>query len=156
MEPMTPRLLFRAVAIAEAITWAFLLTGMVLKYVTRTTDALVPPAGALHGFVFLCFVAVTLFVWVNQRWRVATGLLGLASAVVPFATVPFDVIVDRRGGLQGGWRLRAGGDEPRGAIEQVQAWVLRRPVIAAVSALLLVTAVFVALLLIGPPVPPSA
>ncbi|RWZ51017.1 DUF3817 domain-containing protein [Labedella phragmitis] len=153
---MTPRLLFRAVAIAEAVTWAFLLTAMFLKYVTRTTEALVPPAGGVHGFVFLCFVAVTVFVWVDKRWSVGTGLLGLASAVVPFATIPFDVVMDRRGRLDGSWRLAAGGEVPGNPLERVQAWVLRRPVIAALSALVVVTLVFVALLVIGPPVPPSS
>jgi integral membrane protein len=153
---MTPRLLFRVVAIAEAATWAFLLTAMFLKYVTRTTEALVPPAGGIHGFVFLCFVAVTVFVWADQRWSAGTGLLGLASAVVPFATIPFDVVMDRRGRLDGGWRLAAGGEEPRGLIEHVQAWVLRRPVVAALSALVVVTMVFIALLVIGPPVPPTS
>lgn len=153
---MTPRLLFRIVAIAEAVTWAFLLTAMFLKYVSRTTDALIPPAGGVHGFVFLCYVGVTVFVWVNQRWSFGTGLLGLASAIVPFATVPFDLVMDRRGRLDGGWRLAAGGDAPRGPLEHVQAWVLRRPVIAAVSAVALVTVVFIALLVIGPPVPPSS
>lgn len=153
---MTPRLLFRVVAIAEAVTWALLLTAMFLKYVSRTTDALVPPAGGVHGFVFLCYVAVTVFVWVNQRWSFGTGVLGLVSAVVPFATVPFDVVMDRRGRLDGGWRLAAGGDTPRGPLEHVQAWVLRRPVVAVISAVVLVTAVFVALLVIGPPVPPPS
>lgn len=153
---MTPRLLFRVAAIAEAVTWAFLLTAMLLKYVTRSTDALVPPAGGLHGFVFLSFVTVTVFVWINQRWRLGTGLLGLASAVVPFATIPFDVVLDKRGGLDGGWRLAPGGERPRGPLEHVQAWVLRRPLVAAVAAVVLVSAVFAALLVIGPPVPPSS
>ena len=35
---MTPRLLFRRLAFAEAVTWALLLTGMFLKYVTETTE----------------------------------------------------------------------------------------------------------------------
>lgn len=153
---MTPRLLFRIAAIAEAITWAFLLTAMFLKYVTQTTDALVPPAGGIHGFVFLCYVAVTVFVWVNRRWSVGTGLVGLASAVVPFATIPFDVVMDRRGRLNGPWRLAPGGEAPRGAIEHAQAWVLRRPALAAVAAVVLVSLVFVALLVVGPPVPPPS
>lgn len=150
---MTPRLLFRVAAIAEAVTWAFLLTAMFLKYVVQTTDALVSPAGAIHGFVFLCYVAVTVFVWIDRRWSVGTGLLGLASAVVPFATIPFDVVMDRRGRLDGGWRLAPGADAPRGPIEHAQAWVLRRPVTAALSAVVLVSLVFAALLVVGPPVP---
>ena len=35
---MSPLLLFRRVAVAEAVTWALLLVGMVLKYVTGTTE----------------------------------------------------------------------------------------------------------------------
>jgi integral membrane protein len=153
---MTPRLLFRVAAIAEALTWAFLLTAMFLKYVTRTTDALVPPAGGIHGFVFLCYIAVTVFVWIDRRWGLGTGLVGLASAIVPFATVPFDIVMDRRGRLDGGWRLAPGGDRPRGVLEHAQAWVLRRPVVAALAAVVVVSLVFVALLVIGPPVPPPS
>jgi integral membrane protein len=153
---MTPRLLFRVAAIAEALTWALLLAAMFLKYVTRTTDALVPPAGGIHGFVFLCYVAVTVFVWIDRRWGPGTGLVGLASAIVPFATVPFDIVMDRRGRLDGGWRLAPGGDRPRGVLEHAQAWVLRRPVVAALAAVVVVSLVFVALLVIGPPVPPPS
>lgn len=150
---MNPLLLFRVAAIAEAVTWAFLLTAMFLKYVTQTTDALVSPAGGIHGFVFLCYVAVTVFVWIDRRWSVGTGLVGLASAIVPFATIPFDVVMDRRGRLDGGWRLAPGGAAPRGLIEHAQAWVLRRPVMAALTAVVLVSLVFTALLIAGPPVP---
>ena len=46
---MTPRLVFRTAAIAEAVTWAALLAGMVAKYVLRIGDAGVAVGGALHG-----------------------------------------------------------------------------------------------------------
>ncbi|KNC20229.1 membrane protein [Arthrobacter sp. RIT-PI-e] len=148
---MNPRTLFRIVAVAEAVTWAFLLLGMFLKYVTRTTEDLVPPAGAVHGFVFLCFVVVTVFIWINQRWSVTTGLLGLASAVLPFATVPYERWIERRGMLSGTWRLAPGAEAPRNAVEQVQAWVLRSPLSALFVAIISVSTVFAALLLVGPP-----
>jgi integral membrane protein len=152
---MNPRTLFRTVAVAEAVTWAFLLLGMFLKYVTRTTEALVPPAGAVHGFVFLVFVAVTVFIWVNQRWSVLTGLVGLASAVVPFATVPYERWIERRGQLSGSWRLAPGAEAPRGPLETLQAWVLRAPLVALLVALVGISVVFTALLLVGPPGSPS-
>ena len=50
---MTPRRLFRALALAEVVTWTLLLLGMVLKYGTETTDLLVRIGGGLHGFAFL-------------------------------------------------------------------------------------------------------
>ncbi len=148
---MNPRTLFRAVAVAEVVTWAFLLLGMFLKYVTRTTEALVPPAGSVHGFVFLCFVVTTVFVWVNQGWSTRTGLLGLASAVIPFATIPFERWIERRGQLSGSWRFAPGAVTPTSFPEKVQAWVLRRPLVALLVAVVGIGVVFSVLLLLGPP-----
>uniref|UniRef100_UPI00047AC0E2 DUF3817 domain-containing protein n=1 Tax=Arthrobacter sp. H20 TaxID=1267981 RepID=UPI00047AC0E2 len=119
---MSPRILFRTVAVAEALTWTFLLLAIFLKYVTQTTEALLSPAGGIHGFVFLVFVMVTVFVWVNQRWSFKVGFLGLLSAVVPLASVVFDQTMERRGKLDGGWRLAPGADAPRGPVEKIQAW----------------------------------
>jgi integral membrane protein len=149
---MSPRSLFTTVAVAEALSWAFLLTAMFFKYVIRSTEALVPPAGGIHGFVFLCFVLTTVFVWINSKWSLASGLLGLASAVVPFATVPFERWMQRRGRLDGSWRLAPGGETPRNPAEKLQGWVLRSPVLAGVLALVGVTVVFALLLVAGPPV----
>lgn len=152
---MNPRTLFRIVAVAEAVTWAFLLLGMFVKYVTRTTEALVPPAGAVHGFVFLCFVVTAVFIWVNQRWSLRTGLLGLASAVIPFATVPYERWIERRGLLAGTWRLAPGAEAPQNPAEKLQAWVLRSPLVALLVAVVGISVVFTVLLLVGPPGSPS-
>ena len=104
---MTPALLFRRVAVAEAITWALLLTGMFLKYVTETTELGVRVFGMLHGVVFVAYGVVTLVVAVDQRWRPGRTLVALACAVPPFATVPFDRWLERRHPLADSWRLRA-------------------------------------------------
>ncbi|WP_156760857.1 DUF3817 domain-containing protein [Microbacterium karelineae] len=149
---MTPRFLFRTVALAELVTWAGLISAIVLR-AFGVTDAAVGPAGGIHGFVFLSYCAVTVFTWVDGRWRPATGALGLVAAVVPFATLPFERVVDRRGLLAAHWRLAPGHEDPTGAVEHAQAWVLRRPVTAAVLAIAGVAAVFVVLLWLGPPVP---
>lgn len=148
---MSPRALFRTFATAEAITWAGLITAMIL----RATDVanLVPIAGGLHGFVFLSYCVVTVFTWVNQRWAAGAGVLGLALSIVPFATVPFEIVLDRRGKLAGLWRLRPDGDAPKGFIEHVQAWILRRPYLSIALLLLAVVVVFSVLLMLGPPVP---
>ncbi|MFD1214380.1 DUF3817 domain-containing protein [Arthrobacter sp. GCM10027362] len=147
---MSPRTLFRAVALAEAATWTLLLLGLALKYVTHTTELGVRIGGGLHGFVFLCYVAVACFTWVNQKWPARTGVLAVVSAVLPYATIPVEKSLDRRGMLDGGWRL-AGGEAPRGVLEQAQAWVLRNPVLAVVLAIAGVAAVFGFLLFLGPP-----
>lgn len=149
---MTPRVLFRTFATAEAFTWAGLITALILR-ATGVTDAAVPIAGGIHGFIFLSYCVATVFVWVNQRWGAGTGILGLVLAVVPFATVPFEILLDRRGKLAGGWRLRPGGETPRNFAEKLQAWVLRHPFTAIGILVLIVVAVFVLLLSLGPPIP---
>jgi integral membrane protein len=151
---MSPRLLFRTFAFAELVTWAGLITALVLRG-TGVSDAFVSSAGGVHGFVFLSYCVITVFVWVNDRWSFGTGLLGLASAVVPFATLPFELVLDRRGRLGRSWRLGAGGEPPRTLVERVQAWVLRHPWWALAILVAGVTAVFSLLLWMGPPIPKS-
>jgi len=144
-------MLFRTFAVAEMFTWAGLITALVLR--AFDVANVVPIAGGIHGFVFLCYSASTIFVWVNQKWRRSVGLTGLLLAVVPFATVPFEIIIDRKGLLAGDWRLAPGGEAPRGFVEHVQAWVLRHLLVAIVLLVLLVSALFVTLLWLGPPLP---
>ena len=148
---MSPRTLIRTLAFADAVTWTLLLIGLVLKYVTGTTELGVRIGGGIHGFVFLCYASVAAFTWTNQKWRTGTGLLAIASAVIPYATFPVEKSLDRRGLLDGGWRLAEGGEAPKGALERVQAWVLRKPWLALGLALAGVAAVFSFLLFMGPP-----
>ncbi|GAA2827660.1 integral membrane protein [Leucobacter komagatae] len=149
---MSPRNLFRLFATAEVITWAGLIAALILR-ATGVTAAAVSIAGGIHGFVFLAYCVTTVFVWINQRWKPGLGILGLALAIVPFATYPFERAVDKRGLLEGPWRLAPGGDAPRGFVEHVQAWILRRPFLSIALIAVLVAIVFVVLLWLGPPVP---
>ncbi|MCQ2001538.1 DUF3817 domain-containing protein [Arthrobacter zhaoxinii] len=148
---MSPRKLFRTLALAEAVTWTLLLIGMFAKYVLDF-EALTPIFGGLHGFVFLAYGVVTLFVWANQKWPARTGILGLATTVIPWATIPFERSVDRRGMLAGGWRMAPGGEEPANGVDRIAALVLRRPIVAGIVALIAVAVVFSVLLRLGPPV----
>src|SRR5690606_7206541 len=94
---MTPKRLFRIVAVAEAITWALLLGGMLLKYGTDTTELGVQIAGPLHGFAFVAYVLTTIVVAVDAKWPARRVLLGLVAAVPPFVTVWFDLAGEKRG-----------------------------------------------------------
>ena len=149
---MTPRTLYRRIAVAEVVTWALLLLGMVLKYVTRTTELGVKVFGLLHGVVFIAFCLVTVLLWVNQRWSAREGLLGLLSAVPPFLTVGWERRLERRGRLDGTWRLGRGGEAPTNPAERLVAALLARPLVAVgvgIGAVLALTGVA---LLVGPPV----
>jgi integral membrane protein len=151
---MSPHVLFRRLARSEAVTWALLLLGMLVKYGPAWTDLGVRVFGLVHGVVFLAYCVVAVFVATNQRWRVGTTLLALASAVPPFATVWFERRAVRRGRLAGEWRLLPGGDRPGSPPERVQAWMLRRPALAVVTGVVVVGLLTGVALVAGPPVPP--
>jgi integral membrane protein len=149
---MTPRTLYRRIALAEVVTWALLLLGMVLKYVTHTTELGVRVFGLVHGVVFIAFCLVTVLLWVNQRWTVREGLLGLLSAVPPFLTVWWERRLERRGRLDGGWRLGRDGEAPTTPAERVVAALLARPMVAVGVGVVAVLTLTGVALLVGPPV----
>lgn len=145
---VSPRRLFRPLATAEAITWALLLTGMFLKYVTETTELGVQVFGMVHGVVFIAYGLATILVGVDQRWSLGRLALGLAAAIPPFATLPFERYADRRGLLGDAWLSRA---DSGSAAQRAVAWLLehqRRAVGIGVVAVLALTGLA---LLVGPP-----
>lgn len=146
---MSPRLLFRRVAIAEAVTWALLLGGMFLKYVTETTELGVRVFGMVHGVVFVAYWLTTVLVAVDQRWSAGRTLLGLAAAVPPFATVLFDRYAEARGALADAWRLH--GADPSGPVQRIAAWLIRNPARGALTGVVAVVALTGVALLVGPP-----
>lgn len=81
---------FRVLAIAEAFSWAALLAGMFLKWVTRTTELGVQVAGPIHGVLFIGYGILALSLWRVQRWPFRVALFAGLSAVLPFATVWFE------------------------------------------------------------------
>nr|WP_227464432.1 DUF3817 domain-containing protein [Nocardioides lijunqiniae] len=141
--------MFRTVALAEAVTWAGLLTGMFLKYVTETTELGVRVFGMLHGVVFIAYCLTTVVVAVDRRWSAARTAVGLLSAIPPFATVWFDRHVESRGALGSSWRLL--GEEPARTSERPVAWLLRNPLRGALAAVVAVAALTGVALLVGPP-----
>ena len=146
---MNPRVLYRRVAVAEAITWALLLTGMFLKYVTETTELGVQVFGMVHGVVFIAYCLATVLHSVDQRWPLSRLVLGLLAAVPPFVTVPFERYAERSGLLGDDWRLRS--EAPRGAIERLTAWLVRRPAQGALVGVVAVAGLTGVALLVGPP-----
>ncbi|MFV0259750.1 MAG: DUF3817 domain-containing protein [Acidimicrobiales bacterium] len=144
---MTPLRIFRFVSRAEAVTWALLLVGMFLKYVSGTTDAGVRVAGMIHGVVFLGYAVVALTVAVDRRWPFMRVVFALAAAVPPFATLVFDRHAENEGWLGYRWRLLV--ETPANRSEQVIAWLLHRPVRGVVVAVGVVAAFTEAALLAG-------
>ena len=146
----TPKSLYRKLALAEMATWTILIIGLVLKYAADMPIA-TRIGGSIHGFVFLSYAAVTILVWINQRWSFGRGILGLGSAVIPYMTVPFERATERAGKLDGPWRFRDTDEAPRTLPEKFLAPIVKRPLAAGVVILIAVAVVFSLLLQAGPP-----
>ncbi|MCH8611809.1 DUF3817 domain-containing protein [Arsenicicoccus dermatophilus] len=143
-----PARLHSALARAEMVTWTLLLLGMALKH-GAGLDRATQIGGGVHGFVFLAYALVTVLIAIDHRWGVRDLLVGLGSAVLPYATVPFERSAQRRGLVAGDWRLLH--DAARGPLERLVGWALRHPVAAGVAAVVALAVVFSGLLVTGPP-----
>ncbi|MET8676786.1 DUF3817 domain-containing protein [Streptomyces sp. NPDC004647] len=71
----------RLVSAPEAVSFLLLLVCSVLK---RTTEFnAVPVMGAVHGILFLLYVAFLLDAWIKAKWSVGTALLYFVLSVLP-------------------------------------------------------------------------
>lgn len=149
---MSPRQLYRPLAIAEAVTWTLLIAGMVMKYVLLAGDLGVQVGGLLHGIVFVAYVVVAVLVAVNQRWSARLTALAIVAAVIPWATIPLDRWLERNGRLDGDWR-RASTDDLRDNswFDRLFRWMIARPLLLGAVLVVAVALVVTGLLVIGPP-----
>jgi integral membrane protein len=147
----TPLTLFRALSVAEAITWTLLIAALIARAVTGN-PLVVTVAGGIHGFVFLSYGATAILVAMNQRWGVWPAVVAIASAVIPFATIPSELWLHRSRRLEGAWRLEQTSD-PRDAVwyDRWMRWFLRRPWALGILILVAIVALFAVLLIVGPP-----
>src|SRR3954454_1973068 len=89
---------FRLVALAEAVSWVGLLTGMYFKYLgTPRTEIGVKVFGMAHGLVFIAFVVAAILVGNAFKWSVTTWLLALLGSIVPLGSVIFLIWAERTG-----------------------------------------------------------
>jgi integral membrane protein len=146
---MHPRSLLRTVARTEAVTWALLLLGMFLKYVTETTELGVRVFGMLHGVVFIAYCLTVVVVAIDARWRPGQALLGLVCAVPPFATLWFEKYADARGLGADAWRLRR--SDPSRGLDRPVAWLVRNPLAGLGTGLVAVGVLTAVALAVGPP-----
>lgn len=149
---VTPRAFYRVVAIAEAVTWTLLIGGMLLKYVAQAGGLGVLIGGSLHGLVFVTYAATAVLVGVNQRWSVKLIVGAVFTAIIPYATIPFDRWLERNDKLEGGWRTVAT-DDPRDHtwIDKTLRWFLNHPVSLVVVFVFAVLAIVTVLVILGPP-----
>jgi len=147
----TPASLYRVLAIAEAITWTILISALIARAV-GAPGIVVTIGGGIHGFIFLAYGATAIVVAFNQRWSIGLGVLAVASAIVPYATIPMEIWLHRKGRLEGEWRLEES-DHPqdRTWYDRLLRWFLRHAWILVSLIVVAVVALYVILLLVGPP-----
>lgn len=86
---------FAITAFVEAGTWAGLLVGMYLKYISQTTEVGVQIFGQLHGYAFLTYVAVTIVAAIRLRWPWYALVVALLAAIPPMMTIPAEIWLRR-------------------------------------------------------------
>jgi integral membrane protein len=149
---VTPRSFYRFVAIAEAVTWTLLIAGMLLKYAANLGDLPVLIGGSIHGLVFITYALTAVLVGVNQRWSIGQIVIAVATAIVPYATIPYDIWLDRRGRLDGDWH-RDATDDPRDQtwVRRLLRWFLNHTAVLVTLFVLAVIVIMTVLLILGPP-----
>jgi integral membrane protein len=90
---------FRAIAVAEAISWAGLLIGMFFKYVLGN-EAGVHIFGPIHGVIFIGYVVLALMARKPADWDGRTTVFALLASIPPFGSVVFERWATRTGRLQ--------------------------------------------------------
>lgn len=149
---MSPRIVFRTVSIAEAVTWTALIVAMLARYAFSAEVPFFFAIGLAHGVVFIAFVATSVVVGLNQRWRWWTIVVAALTAIPPYGTLVTDAVVERRGRLTGGWRTTAT-DDPRdaAAVDRLLRWFLRHPSMFVVTLVVVVALLTTVALVAGPP-----
>jgi integral membrane protein len=149
---VSPRSLFRTVAIAEAVTWTLLIAGMIGKYVLDLGGLGVTIGGSAHGLVAIAYVLTVALVGINQRWSFAVLTVAVGSAVIPYLSVVFEMWAARSGRLDGPWKRDATADRADHTVPATTVrWLVRRPVAAAVILVVALAVIMTVLLVVGPP-----
>lgn len=73
---------FRAIAVAEAISWLALIVATVVKY-SADAPLGVKVLGPIHGVLFIGYVLLALQLRAQSRWNSKTFLVVLADAIIP-------------------------------------------------------------------------
>ncbi|MGO1410054.1 DUF3817 domain-containing protein [Microbacterium sp. JB110] len=147
----TPARLYRVLAVAEAITWTILIAALIARAV-GAPGVVVTIGGGIHGFVFLAYGATAILVAFNQRWSIGVGALAVVSAVIPYATIPMEIWLHRTVRLTGDWRLeQSEHPQDRTWYDRTMRWFLRHAWVLVALIAVAVVALYVILLVLGPP-----
>lgn len=81
----------------EAITWTGLLIGMILKYVTDSTERGVEIMGPIHGIAFIAYALATIAAGLTLKWKPQVTLIALLAAIPPLTTIAAEYWISKQG-----------------------------------------------------------
>ena len=146
-----PKPLFTFFATGEVITWAVLISALIMRAV-GVNPIIVTIGGSIHGAMFLSYAVTAALVGVNQRWKPSRTVAAMALAIVPFATVPFERSLENKKLLEGNWRILIS-EHPKdsGWFDSLFRWFIAKPLLLILSMLVVVSVIFFTLLWLGSP-----
>ena len=90
-------MLFRLVALAEAVGWTLLIAGIVIqRYHLPGSHYAVPIAGQVHGTIFLAYFAIVLATYSSSRWSRQKFVVAVLAGVPPYGTLLFEQWASRQ------------------------------------------------------------
>jgi integral membrane protein len=88
--------LFSVAAIAEAVGWTLLITGIGLsRYVFPHSQVPVKIAGQIHGTLFGLYALAAIGLYPTLRWSRLKALAALAASVLPYGSLAFELWAGR-------------------------------------------------------------
>lgn len=88
--------LFRLAAIAEAVGWSLLITGILLRdYVMHGNNDPVTIAGQIHGMLFLSYIAAVIVCAPSLGWSLPRTLVAGLCSVPPYGSLVYEWLSSR-------------------------------------------------------------
>ncbi|TXH21896.1 MAG: DUF3817 domain-containing protein [Chitinophagaceae bacterium] len=87
--------ILRILAILEAISWLALLIAMYYKWILGDTTYM-NIVGRSHGFLFIGFVIMVLWVGMEMKWKKKEIAWSLLSSLPPCGTVIADIAIFKK------------------------------------------------------------
>src|SRR5699024_12761218 len=128
-------------AIAVVVSWRPLFGGRMLR-AAHGWDIAVTIGGGIHGFIFLSYGVAAVLMAKHKRWTALPATSSIVSPVIPYATVPVDIWLQRSGRLDGDWR-RTATEDPRDHTwhDRLLRWVINHALLSILLGLVIVVVV---------------
>lgn len=89
--------IFKVTALAEAVGWTMLITGLAINHFNLPGSAIaVPIAGQIHGTIFIVYFMALIFIYPSLRWSRAKTILAFVAGVIPYGTLIFELVANKQ------------------------------------------------------------